>query len=95
MEIGWLVESDYSPFVSLLHFLLPDGSVMIAGSNPNVDVNLTATFPTAYEVEYFYPPYYQSNRSVPTDIPQTLSYGGKYFDINPTLVPPTLLPAKP
>jgi hypothetical protein len=61
--------------------LLPDASVMIAGSNPNVDVNLTTVFPTTYKVEYFYPPYYQANRPVPTGIPQTLAYGGKYFDI--------------
>ena len=61
--------------------LLPDGSVMIAGSNPNVDVNLTTVFPTTYKVEYFYPPYYSANRPVPTGIPNTLSYGGKYFDI--------------
>ena len=61
--------------------LLPDGSVMIAGSNPNVDVNLTTAFPTTYKVEYFYPSYYSANRPVPTGIPQTLTYGGKYFDI--------------
>ena len=61
--------------------LLPDGSVMIAGSNPNVDVNLTTFFPTTYKVEYFYPPYYSENRPVPTGIPQTLTYGGNYFDI--------------
>jgi hypothetical protein len=54
---------------------------MIAGSNPNVDVNLTTAFPTTYKVEYFYPPYYSANRPVPTGIPQTLTYGGKYFDI--------------
>jgi len=66
--------------------LLPDGSVMIAGSNPNVDVNTTTAFPTTYKVEYFYPPYYQSNRPVPTGIPKTLTYGGKYFDIT---VPPS------
>jgi hypothetical protein len=61
--------------------LLPDASVMIAGSNPNVDVNLTTAFPTTYKVEYFYPPYYQANRPVPTGIPNTLTYGGKSFDI--------------
>jgi len=66
--------------------LLPDGSVMIAGSNPNVDVNVTTAFPTTYKVEYFYPPYYQASRPVPTGIPKTLSYGGKYFDIT---VPPS------
>jgi len=54
---------------------------MIAGSNPNVDVNLTTTFPTTYKVEIFYPSYFSSTRPVPTGIPQTLSYGGNPFDI--------------
>jgi len=66
--------------------LLPDGSVMIAGSNPNVDFNDTTAFPTTYKVEIFYPLYYKSSRPVPTGIPKTLSYGGKYFDIT---VPPS------
>lgn len=38
--------------------LLPDASVLIAGSNPNVDVNTTAFFPTQYQAEIFYPPYF-------------------------------------
>ena len=32
--------------------LLPDASVLIAGSNPNIDVNVT---PTTYTAEIFYP----------------------------------------
>jgi hypothetical protein len=62
--------------------LLPDGSVMIAGSNPNVDVNLTTTYPTTYTAEYFYPPYFSAKtRPVPQNVPKTLSYGGDAFDI--------------
>ena len=62
--------------------LLPDGSVMVAGSNPNIDVNLTTVYPTTYTAEYFYPSYFSaSTRPVPQNIPQTLSYGGTYFDI--------------
>ncbi|VDB96303.1 unnamed protein product [Peniophora sp. CBMAI 1063] len=62
--------------------LLPDGSVMIAGSNPNIDANTTAPFPTTYTAEYFYPPYFNaSTRPVPSGIPGNLSYGGDYFDI--------------
>jgi len=67
--------------------LLPDGSVMIAGSNPNIDVNVTTVFPTTYSAEYFYPPYFAATtRPVPQNIPSTLSYGGNYFDI---IIPPT------
>ena len=62
--------------------LLPDGSVLIAGSNPNVDVNLTTVFPTTYKAEIFYPPYFKAaNRPVPSGIPSNLTYGGSYFDI--------------
>ena len=62
--------------------LLPDGSVMVAGSNPNVDVNVSTVYPTTYVAEYFYPSYFSaSTRPVPQNIPQTLSYGGDYFDI--------------
>jgi len=62
--------------------LLPDSSVLIAGSNPNVDVNTSTLFPTTYKAEIFYPPYYTQSRPVPTGIPSTLSYGGSYFDIS-------------
>lgn len=62
--------------------LLPDGSVMIAGSNPNIDANLTAPFPTTYKAEYFYPPYFSaSTRPVPSGIPDKLTYGGNYWNV--------------
>jgi hypothetical protein len=62
--------------------LLPDASVLIAGSNPNIDVELTAPYPTTYTAEIFYPPYFSSSvRPQVTGVPQTLSYGGPYFNI--------------
>jgi len=62
--------------------LLPDGSVLIAGSNPNVDVNLTTIFPTEYRAEIFYPPYFNaSTRPEPKGAPTTVSYGGASFDL--------------
>jgi hypothetical protein len=62
--------------------LLPDGSVMIAGSNPNIDVNTTSIYPTTYKAEYFYPSYFAATiRPQPSGVPQTLSYGGNSFDI--------------
>lgn len=62
--------------------LLPDASVLIAGSNPNVDVNLTTVYPTTYKAEIFYPSYFAaSTRPVPTGVPSTISYGGNPFDI--------------
>ncbi|KAJ7632761.1 DUF1929-domain-containing protein [Roridomyces roridus] len=62
--------------------LLPDASVLIAGSNPNVDVNTSTVFPTEYRAEIFYPPYFSATtRPAPTGVPSTLSYGGSAFDI--------------
>ncbi|KAI0031503.1 glyoxal oxidase [Vararia minispora EC-137] len=62
--------------------LLPDGSVMIAGSNPNIDTNLTTIYPTTYKAEYFYPSYFNAaTRPQPSGIPTTLSYGGPSFDV--------------
>lgn len=62
--------------------LLPDASVLVAGSNPNIDVNLTTMFPTQYQAEIFYPPYFSATtRPVPSGVPSTLTYGGDPFDI--------------
>ncbi|KDQ61511.1 glyoxal oxidase [Jaapia argillacea MUCL 33604] len=67
--------------------LLPDASVFVAGSNPNVDVNLTTVFPTEYRAEIFYPPYFSATtRPTYSGAPSTLTYGGNYFDL---LVPAT------
>ena len=42
--------------------LLPDGSVMVAGSSPHADVVLQTTYPTEYRIERFYPWYYSKTR---------------------------------
>jgi hypothetical protein len=62
--------------------LLPDGSVFVSGSNPNTDYNITAPFPTEYQVETFYPSYYNERRPEPQGLPNTLSYGGDYFNVS-------------
>ncbi|KAJ6463962.1 glyoxal oxidase N-terminus-domain-containing protein [Mycena sanguinolenta] len=64
--------------------LLPDASVLIAGSNPNLDVNTSSTipYPTEYRAEKFYPPYFSATtRPVPSGVPSKLTYGGDPFDI--------------
>lgn len=65
--------------------LLPDGSVLVAGSNPNSDVNTTAPYPTEYRMERFYPSYYNQRRPEPQGLPNQLSYGGSYFNVSLTL----------
>ncbi|KAG6831349.1 hypothetical protein H0H87_005494 [Tephrocybe sp. NHM501043] len=62
--------------------LLPDASILVAGSNPNVDVNTSTIFPTEYRAEIFYPPYFSAaSRPAPTGVPKTISYGGDPFDL--------------
>ncbi|EKM77606.1 hypothetical protein AGABI1DRAFT_77109 [Agaricus bisporus var. burnettii JB137-S8] len=76
---------DTSDIARLYHssaMLLADGSVLIAGSNPNVDVNTSTIFPTTYKAEIFYPSYFDATtRPAPSGIPTTLSYGGDYFNV--------------
>ena len=76
---------DSSSIARLYHssaMLLPDASVLIAGSNPNLDVELNAPYPTTYTAEIFYPPYFASSvRPQVTGVPQTLSYGGSFFTL--------------
>ncbi|KAG6828102.1 hypothetical protein H0H92_009187 [Tricholoma furcatifolium] len=81
---------DTSSIARLYHssaMLLPDGSVLIAGSNPNVDVNTSTVFNTEYRAEIFYPHYFSATtRPVPSGVPTTISYGGAPFDIT---IPPS------
>ncbi|KAF8060640.1 copper radical oxidase variant A [Lyophyllum atratum] len=74
-----------SPIPRMYHssaILLPDGSVFVGGSNPNVDVNTSTVFNTEYRSEIFYPPYFSAKtRPTPSGIPQIISYGGPSFDI--------------
>lgn len=77
-----LSKSDIPRLYHSSAILLPDGSVLVAGSNPNVDVNLTTVFPTEYRAEIFYPPYFSaSTRPAPLGLPKSISYGGSSFDI--------------
>jgi len=65
--------------------LLPDGSVMVAGSNPNPDFANNLIYSTTYAAEYFYPPYFSAaTRPTPQGVPTNLYYGGSYFDITVT-----------
>ncbi|KAK8844701.1 hypothetical protein IAR55_006550 [Kwoniella newhampshirensis] len=64
--------------------LLADSSVLISGSNPNKDVT-TAQWSTSYEVEQWYPLWYNQERPTPTSSwPTSLSYGGAFWDLTYT-----------
>lgn len=50
-------------------------------SRPSPPFGLRLTSPPSRSVEKFYPDYFTAARPVPTGIPETLTYGGNYFDI--------------
>jgi len=54
--------------------LLPDGSIIVAGSNPNADVT-TTKYATEYRVEYFQPPYMSMRRPSFKNAPPQINYG--------------------
>ncbi|GAA5885153.1 hypothetical protein JCM6882_007252 [Rhodosporidiobolus microsporus] len=57
--------------------LLPDGSVWVAGSNPNDGVS-TVTYRTRYEVEIFSPPYMSMTRPTYSGLASKILYGKSY-----------------
>ncbi|KAI0745030.1 DUF1929-domain-containing protein [Earliella scabrosa] len=65
--------------------LIPDGAVLVSGSNPHADYAVdNVKFPSEYRVEYFYPEYYNERRPEPEGILSALSYGGPYFNVTLT-----------
>ncbi|KAG8742754.1 hypothetical protein FRC10_000968 [Ceratobasidium sp. 414] len=75
--------------------LLPDGRIMLAGSNPNLDVE-TRKYRTEYQVEYISPPYMTRNRPTYSGLPATWNYGQQITlnyslaSLNPPLNPPAI-----
>lgn len=67
--------------------LLPDGSVFVAGSNPNPDyiVGAGVTYPWEDRSEIFFPWYYDKHRPEPQGMPANLTYGGPYFNVSLSL----------
>ncbi|GAA5885181.1 hypothetical protein JCM6882_007263 [Rhodosporidiobolus microsporus] len=63
--------------------LLPDGSVWIAGSNPNDGVT-TKTYKTRYEIEILSPPYMSQTRPLYSGLPGNILYG-KTFALTVTV----------
>ncbi|KAG8839721.1 hypothetical protein FRC18_008441 [Serendipita sp. 400] len=64
--------------------LLPDGSVFIAGSNPNPDyiVGEGIAYPWEDRTEIFFPWYYDKRRPEPQGLPTSVVYGGPYFNVS-------------
>ncbi|QRV74666.1 glyoxal oxidase [Ceratobasidium sp. AG-Ba] len=73
--------------------LLPDGRVMIAGSNPNAEVE-TRPYKTEYQVEYISPPYMTKARPSYSGLPATWDYKQQIvlsMTLPATLNAPTML----
>ncbi|KAL4260899.1 Glyoxal oxidase [Pleurotus pulmonarius] len=66
--------------------LTPDGSVLLAGSNPNVQFTTEGRFPSEYRMEFLSPPYMFSNRPTVSGVPATVDFG-KTFTLNINLPP--------
>lgn len=64
--------------------LLPDGRILIAGSNPHYFYKFNAEFPTELRIEAFWPEYLSADRAnlrpVIEQIPETVRYGA-VFDV--------------
>lgn len=54
--------------------LTPNGTVVIMGSNPNLDYT-TNPYQTEYRVEFFYPPYMFKPRPTVSGVPSDIFYG--------------------
>jgi hypothetical protein len=68
--------------------LLPDSSILVAGSNPNKDFT-TDQWRSRTDADKWYPWYYNQPRPTYTGAPSTISYGGSSFDIVLSGVPDT------
>ncbi|KAF7430278.1 hypothetical protein PC9H_005981 [Pleurotus ostreatus] len=67
--------------------LTPDGSVLLAGSNPNEQFTTEGRFPTEYRMEFLSPPYMFSSRpTVVSGVPATVDFG-KTFTLSVNLPP--------
>lgn len=73
--------------------LLPDGRVLIAGSNPHYFYNFAAEFPTELRIEAFSPEYLAADkaniRPVLVESPETIRYG-EGFDVFVTVLLPVV-----
>ncbi|OCF30659.1 glyoxal oxidase [Kwoniella heveanensis CBS 569] len=75
-----LSASDNERMYHSVAILLPDGSIFIAGSNPNKDFTSTQ-WRSRTDSERWYPWYYNEKRPEYDGMPDALSYGGASFNL--------------
>lgn len=60
--------------------LLPDSSVLVAGSNPNADFT-NDQWRSRTDADRWYPSWYNQPRPYSANLPSSLSYGGDFFNL--------------
>ncbi|KAJ7213258.1 glyoxal oxidase N-terminus-domain-containing protein [Mycena rebaudengoi] len=58
--------------------LTPAGNILLAGSNPNFNVNTTVKFSTEFRVEYLNPPYMFLPRPTLVDVPEKIAFNQNF-----------------
>ncbi|KAJ7599807.1 glyoxal oxidase N-terminus-domain-containing protein [Mycena floridula] len=58
--------------------LTPNGTILIAGSNPNTDITIGTEYQTEYRLEYYSPAYLSHPRPTYTGLPATVDYNSKF-----------------
>ncbi|KAF7324437.1 Copper radical oxidase [Mycena venus] len=58
--------------------LTPSGNILLAGSNPNVNVNETVKFPTEFRVQYLNPPWMSLPRPTLSGVPAKIAFNSKF-----------------
>lgn len=91
LEYEGFGKSDYPRLYHSSAILAPDGSVLVAGSNPHMDVSTLPSndqldtkyegFNTTYVMEKWYPEYYFEERPKPKNLPNVIGYGGDTFNV--------------
>ncbi|KAJ8473322.1 hypothetical protein ONZ45_g16339 [Pleurotus djamor] len=64
--------------------LIPDGSIMIGGSNPNPFTNTSVPYPSEWRLEFLSPPYMSQQRPTVSGVPKIVDFG-RQFTLNVNL----------
>ncbi|KAJ7199434.1 glyoxal oxidase N-terminus-domain-containing protein [Mycena pura] len=58
--------------------LTPNGSILLAGSNPNVDITIGTEYHTEYRLEFYSPAYMSKPRPSYNGLPATVNYNSEF-----------------
>nr|GEV36689.1 hypothetical protein [Tanacetum cinerariifolium] len=79
-------EMEDMPVGRIMANLLPDGRILVAGSNTHAYYNFSTKFPTELKMEAFSPkylsPWYKMMRPTIEELPEKINYGDTFFFLN-------------